>query len=187
MKIKNEELITELLEITGKCSIAVRKMRMLDLSQLNYKRTAETWSILECIEHLNLYGDFYLPLVAQEVLSHQPGNVPGVFRTGIIGNYFVNLIRVKSGSVKKMSAQKEMNPLHGDLTITTIDRFLKQQEQLESLLIQCQAINLTKARTAISLTKWIKLRLGDTLRFLVYHIERHTLQAERIPKSRIEV
>jgi hypothetical protein len=79
-----------------------------------------------------------------------------------------------------MSAQKEMNPLNCDLTITTIDRFLKQQQHLESLLTQAKAIDLVKAKTPVSLTRLLKLRLGDTLRFLVYHIERHVLQAERI-------
>jgi len=48
------------------------------------------------------------------------------------------------------------------------------------LLIQAKAINLVKAKTPVSLTRLLKLRLGDTLRFLVYHIERHVLQAERI-------
>jgi hypothetical protein len=167
------------LEITQKSTISIKRISTLGISQLKYKSNPETWSILECIAHLNLYGDFYLPVIEQAILSNEPSKFPGVFRSGIIGNYFVNLIRVKSGAIKKMSAQKEMNPLNCDLTITTIDRFLKQQEHLESLLIQAKAIDLVKAKTPVSLTTLLKLRLGDTLRFLVYHIERHVLQAER--------
>ena len=180
MKISNEALIHELLEITQKSTSSIKKIKTLDITRLKHKSNPKTWSILECIAHLNLYGDFYLPVIEQAILSNKPSKFPGVFCSGIIGNYFVNLIRVKSGVVKKMSAQKEMNPLNCDLTITTIERFLKQQQHLESLLIQAKAINLVKAKTPVSLTRLLKLRLGDTLRFLVYHIERHVLQAERI-------
>lgn len=44
-------------------------------------------------------------------------------------------------------------------------------------------MDLTKTKASISLTRLIKLRLGDTLRFFTYHIERHVLQAERICKE----
>ena len=79
----------------------------------------------------------------------------------------------------KMKSPKDKNPSRSTLSITTISRFLKQQDQLLALLNQSRTIDLTKAKAAISLTSLIKLRLGDTLRFYTYHIERHVLQAER--------
>lgn len=106
-----------------------------------------------------------------------------VFKTGFIGDYFANLMLVKDKEMKKMKSPKDKNPFNSALTINTIDRFLKQQERLKLLLIRAKDIDLTKTKTAISLTKFIKLRLGDTFRFLVYHIERHILQAERVQKQ----
>ena len=49
---------------------------------------------------------------------------------------------------------------------------------LHALLEQAKQVDLVKVKTAISLTKLIRLRLGDTFRFLVTHIERHVLQAQ---------
>ena len=40
-----------------------------------------------------------------------------------------------------------------------------------------------KTKTAISISKLIKLRLGDTFRVLIYHNERHIKQAERAIKE----
>ena len=40
-------------------------------------------------------------------------------------------------------------------------------------------INISKTRTAISISKIIRLKLGDTFRFNVAHNERHLLQAEK--------
>ena len=79
-----------------------------------------------------------------------------------------------------MKSSKDKNPANSELTITVIERFLKQQELLKSLLIQAKSADLTKIKTAISLSKFIQLRLGDTFWFFVYHIERHIFQAERI-------
>ena len=83
-------------------------------------------------------------------------------------------------NIKKMKTPKDKDPINSNLTFTTIERLLKQLEKLQILLNQSRTANLTKLKTAISLTKFIKLRLGDTLRFVVYHIERHILQAQKI-------
>ena len=106
-------------------------------------------------------------------------NISTKFKSGILGNYFANLMEVKDGKITKMKSPKDKNPSNNHLSITTINRFLKQQERLVSLLNQCRSIDLTKTKAAISLTNLVKLRLGDTLRFYCYHIERHVFQAER--------
>lgn len=180
MQIKKEQLITELLGLTEQAVIAVRKFKTLNNSQLNFKNTTEQWSILECIEHLNLYGDFYLPEMQKQLLKTTHKEDFPFFKPGIIGNYFAGLMKTKNGNIKKMKSPKDKNPANSTLSITTLHRFLKQQQLLQSLLNQASTANLTKIKTAISLSKFIKLRLGDTLRFYVYHIERHVLQAEKM-------
>lgn len=179
MQIANNLLIDELIAITDRCTEAVKKFSTRDSHTLNSRKTDTTWSILECIEHLNLYGDFYLPEIEKQLLQQQPPKDRLIFKSGIIGNYFANLMQVKEGKIRKMKSPKDKNPLHRELPLTTIDRFLKQQQKLKDLLERSRHINLVKTRTAISLTPWIKLRLGDTYRFFVYHIERHVLQAEK--------
>ena len=41
-------------------------------------------------------------------------------------------------------------------------------------------VNLDKIKTAISISKLIRLKLGDTFRVLIYHNERHIKQAEKV-------
>ncbi|MNL07324.1 DinB superfamily protein [compost metagenome] len=147
---------------------------------MNKKHSPYEWSVLECIEHLNLYGSFYLPVIENAILSQKTVINPMIFKSGIIGNYFVNLIKIRPGKAKKMSAVKDMTPVNRHLTITTIERFLKQQEKLELLLNKAKYVDMARAKTPISISKFIKLRLGDTLRFMVYHIERHVVQANNV-------
>lgn len=64
--------------------------------------------------------------------------------------------------------------------VTTIERFLKQQDRLLDLLHQARRIDLTASKTPVSVFRLVRLRLGDTFRFLINHIERHVLQAEQV-------
>lgn len=178
MQIEQKLLIKELMTLIEQSISSVQKFKSLPESKLNFKTNATEWSILECIEHLNLYGDFYLPEIEKVLLESEQKSENNFFKSGFIGNYFANLMKTKNGKIKKMKTPKDKNPINSSLSITTIDRQLKQLEKLKILLEQSRTVNLTKIKIAISLTKFIKLRLGDTLRFVVYHIERHILQAQ---------
>ncbi len=182
MQTTNTQLIEELLLIIETTTASAKKFKELSTAQLNYKKSPESWSILECIEHLNLYGDFYLPEIQKQVLAAQRVSSGSAVKSGVIGNYFANLMKVQDGKIKKMKSPKDKDPANSALSITAIDRFLKQQQLLKSLLLQSKEIDLTKTKSAISLSKFIRLRLGDTFRFLVYHIDRHIQQAERVLK-----
>ena len=97
-------------------------------------------------------------------------------------------MQAKNGKIVKMKTPADKNPNGSALTITTLERFLKQQDYLKLLLDQSRTLNLTTTKVPISISKIIRLRLGDTFRFLVFHIERHVHQAQNVvmDKSRIE-
>ena len=180
MQTDNNTLIDELLKLAEAATTAVKRFKDLPESQLNFKEDPEKWSILECIEHLNRYGEFYLPEIEKAIVAHRSHKPVPVFKSGVVGNYFANLMRVKHGRILKMKTPADKNPLGSNLTIITIDRFLQQQELLTSLLTQARHVDLTHTKVPMSLTKHIKLRLGDTFRFFVYHIERHVIQAGKV-------
>jgi len=62
-------------------------------------------------------------------------------------------------------------------SVAVIKEFLEQQQQILRILEVSKNIDLTGTKTAISISKLIKLRLGDTLRVVIYHNERHIQQA----------
>jgi len=179
MKTDNNKVIDELLTLTETSTEKVKKLKQLPETELNFKESPDRWSVLECIEHLNRYGDFYLPELEKSVLNARPDGNAQQFSSGLIGNWFADLMKVKNGKVVKMKTPSDKNPAGSTLTAITIDRFLKQQEKLRLILDQARNVDLTRTKVPISLTKFIKLRLGDTLRFFVYHIERHVIQAEK--------
>lgn len=181
MHIEKSKLIQNLLLLTEQNIKSAQKFKSLSIEQLNQKPNPEQWSILECLEHLNLYGDYYLPAIEKTMRDVKNESASVMFRSGVLGNYFANLMLPKeNGQLKKMKSPDDKNPVHSQLGYTTIERFLKQQELLKKLLDLGKTKDLTKLKTPISISKWIKLRLGDTFRFVVYHNQRHIAQAEKV-------
>ena len=175
-----QELLNKLRVITNQNSTIVEDFIKLDTSELNYRLDTNSWSILECIAHLNRYFKFYIPEI-QKQIEQAPSIDSREFKTGTLGNYFVKTMDPTQNN-KPMKTFKSMNPIHSNLTKDTLYDFLNYQKQLLVLLDLAAQVSLTKTKTAISISKFIRLRLGDTLRVVIYHIERHIKQAERIIK-----
>ncbi len=178
MEVSSEELIDDLTRQTSEHIRQAEAFTHLPLETLNRKSDAESWSALECVEHLNRYGDFYIPEIRKQINTSR--HLPAAnFRSGRLGNYFAKSMLPKE-KLNKMKTFKSMNPAGSRLNADVIKRFLAQQEQILELLKAAKEVNLTKTKTAISISKWIKLRLGDTFRVVIYHNERHILQATKV-------
>lgn len=178
MTIDSEILIQDLIERTRKNMNQARKFNQFGIEALNQRPEQNSWSILECLEHLNLYGDFYVPEIKKRIETSNT-DASKIFKSGIVGNYFAKSMLPKE-KLNKMKTFDSMNPLGKPLTKSTIERFISQQEQLLNLLDQARKIDLNRTKTAISLTKWIKLKLGDTFRIVIYHNDRHIAQATKV-------
>lgn len=184
MKIASEKLIQDLVERTQMNIHQVEKFSTLSEEVLNRRPQPDKWSILECIAHLNLYGDFYIPELSKRIAKSKTETTK-IFKAGILGNYFAKTMLPKE-KLNKMKTFKDKNPMGSSLDKTTLQRFLGQQEQLLDLLKKAGKIDLNKTKTAISISKWIKLRLGDTFRVVIYHNDRHIVQANKILEKPIQ-
>lgn len=177
MTLYSEKLLQALLEMTQANIKAVETFKNETIDVLNWKEHPESWSALECMEHLNRYGFFYIPEITNR-LNHAKHKSSEIFKSNWLGSYFSKAVSYKE-DLNKMKTFKSMNPLNSKLNRDTIDTFLNQQQQIIELLDRAKDINLDKTKTNISISKLIKLKLGDTFRVLIYHNERHIKQAEK--------
>ena len=179
--MKSKLLLSELIEMTKENLSHSEKFSHLSEKELNFKINKDNWSILECIEHLNRYGDFYLPEIKNSIqTSRKPKE--DEFKSGLLGNYFAKSMLPKD-KLNKMKTFKSMNPNGSNLDKSVLDKFINQQKTLLELLEQAKTVSLTKTKTGISISKWIKLRLGDTFRVVIYHNLRHVIQAKKVMKE----
>lgn len=178
MKIQTEALLVDLTNRTKQLIQEAESFERQSEEGLNYKQDASSWSILECLEHLNLYGRFYLPEITKRIQEGKGKSEP-VFKSGWLGNYFANSMLPKA-KLNKMKTFQNMNPLNSKLDKTVIHEFVNQQKALLELLEDARKISLNRTKTSISISKLIKLKLGDTFRFVIYHNQRHMAQALRL-------
>lgn len=134
------------------------------------------WSVVQILEHLNSYGRYYLPAIERSLRSKKPSW--GYFNTGWFGNYFTKIMKpgVDGRIRNKMTSPKDHRP-HATLNIKPVmDDFLNQQQQLLNLLETAKQKDIGAIRTPISISRFIKLKVGDTFRFVIAHEQRHFVQ-----------
>lgn len=178
MKISTSEFLNELRNRTAEHLQFAEMLSLKTEHDLNFRTSTESWSTLECLEHLNRYGDFYIPEISRTISSAgKPSQL--YFKPGILGNYFAKSMLPKE-KLNTMKTLKAMNPIHSNLDKSVVDTFIKQQKKMLELLEEAQYIDLEKTKTSISISKLIKLKLGDTFRFVIYHNARHVEQIKII-------
>jgi len=183
MKIKSEKLITDLIELTQNNLDYTLRLRKNNLEELNWKQNDTSWSVLQCIEHLNLYSEFYLPAIEESLLKAK--RTPEMyFKSGFLGNHFAKSM-LPGEQMKKIKTFKSKTPTIGDLTKDILQNFIVQQQNLLELLESSKKISLNRTRVPISIVKWLRLKLGDIFRVVVYHNQRHLVQASNTLKERL--
>lgn len=141
------------------------------------------WSIAQVLEHLNGYNRFYLTEMEKALRGNRVSVAP-VFKSGFIGNYFTNLMQPKEdGTIaKKMSAPAEYN-FGPDLDAAKVlNEFIAGQQKLVMLLDKARNADLGGLKVPISISRFIKLKLGDTFRFVIAHQLRHFIQIDRVKR-----
>lgn len=176
--MQSENLIQALSAQTRAIVNEAENLKTLDLNVLRWRQHPTSWSILECLEHLNLYGEFYLPQMEREIRTSAT-KPDEEFRSGVLGGYFAKSMLPKE-KLNKMKTFKDKNPLNAQLDKTTIHTFIAQQSTLLDLLDRSRKVSLNSVRIRTSILVPIKLKLGDTFQFFINHILRHLNQIDNV-------
>lgn len=181
--MESNKLLSDLEVVLDEILIESDKLYHCSASQLTKRLNAKSWNVLECLEHMNLYGDYYLTEIERAIKSakHKPDKW---FKSGWLGNYSANAMLPKTiGKVNlPMKTFPKMDPINQKLEKATLDKFKAQNLKLKELLILANKVNLSKTKCRLTI-KWLKFNLGDTFRFMINHNKRHMIQIERILHS----
>lgn len=185
MKTTSKDLLGELRTLTVQNLEQAKRLSQMSFEELNSRPAPQSWSALECLEHLNFYGKFYLPEIEKKI-DEKKYPSEEFFKSGWLGNYFAKSMLPKE-KMKKIKTLKSQNPMGKVLGKEVITEFISQQEKMLELLSRADEVNLTRTRTAISIASFVKLRLGDVFRLIIFHNQRHLLQADRAVRSGKEI
>ena len=177
--IENSVLIAQLENrVEAHLKESIESFQNLDEGLLLKPASNGGWSIAQCLEHLNTYSRYYLPAIQKGLETQRKKGTNLQFTSSYLGAYFTQLMEPKE-KMSKMKAFKDHNPVVELDAYTVVAEFIEHQETLLKLLKASAATDMNTIRIPISITRLIRLKLGDVYQFLTAHNERHIVQARR--------
>lgn len=186
-RMSTQWVFSEVRTITERnLQVLKQKVAVLSENQLRWKPNEHTWSLLEIAAHLNEYARFYHDAFNRRIEKTRFREPKENFVSSPLGRSA--WISMKLGNAKnvkrKFNAPKGYNPATTPELVTggDVNTLIKGQQELLTILDAAAEVNIRKVKVPISISKIVRLRLGDALLFVAYHNERHVQQALNLMK-----
>ena len=152
----------------------------LTAPQLNWKPSAEQWSVAQCFDHLMNANAAYFPTFDQ-ILSGDKKNtfweslpwLPSVW-----GRLLIKAVSPESK--RKLTAPKLIRPSTSSIDGAVIRRFVDQQSEVIRYMKATEGLDIERINVTSPITNLITYSLMDAYRIIVNHEKRHSLQARRV-------
>ena len=179
--MQKEVLLGDLIEKTENAVKCIQEWKVCSDTTLNQMPADGAWSVFQCIEHLNLYSEHYVPALEQYSMSSnlQKSNF---YTSGWLWGRFANTMLLDSSRLR-IQTFRDKEPASDPLDKKVFEVFLDYQDRLMKVLRAGVDLDLDKRHVPLSLSPLLKMKLGDGLCLQVYHNERHILQAKQVLKS----
>ncbi len=157
----------------------------LDEVVLNTQESEEKWSMLQCLKHMSIAIEVYNTNTLDALGSASEGTTAAEYKSHWKGDMFVKMIAPKeNGEVKNnMKTMKSMSPDDSLDANETIKEFFALHEEYLRLIERSRDYDLNRVKINTALGPLVKLRLGDTFRFIISHAQRHLIQLKRIKSA----
>jgi len=174
-------LIAELLDRTEVIKAGTRSFLLLTDQQLEFSPAPDKWSIVEVFAHLNLSNNIYIKNILPPV-TRALDFAPDEFRSSWLGEWaYEKIVPRPDGSVLRMRSAKSVKPTKTpENSREVIETFLRGCDALDDILRHAATKDIRRIRIPFHFVPFLHFSLGETLRFLIAHNERHLLQAQRM-------
>ena len=182
--MKDEVFIRSVLE---KGKEAKEKARLefsnISLEQLNWKPSAESWSIAQCLEHLIIGDSSYFSDLKKITEGTYHMSFWGKYSpfTAACGRIMKN--RLQEQVKRKMIAPEKIRPSASELKLDIIDRYYKNLDEFLAYISNCLNIDIDKTILTSPTIQIVTYSLRDAFYFLIRHEHRHLNQAIRVKNN----
>ena len=152
----------------------------LNEEQFNWQPAPGSWSVAECIEHLNA--------TARHYLTNLDEGIADAIRRGLYGEgpFTYNWIgRIVVATMEppahfKIKAPRKFHPLPKRSRHDIMAAFRAYQVQYIDRLRQANGLDLARARVSSPAAKWLRMSLGSGFALMAAHERRHLWQARGV-------
>ena len=148
--------------------------------QLNWKPNAESWSIAQVIEHLDVTSESYYPLV--QAVRSGTYKLPFTGKMTFLVNFFGRFIlkAVSPEAKSKIKTFPVWEPAKSNIGGDVMGKFVSEQEKLKKFITDSNDLLEKGVRISSPANRNIVYNLSDAFNIIVTHQKRHLEQARRI-------
>ncbi len=184
-----KDLLEEVRNITlSDLELVNKKLVYLNEEQLSWKPSENVWNIKEVLAHLNEYAKFYHTAFIDRITKTRFKSPGEVFISSPLGRSAWKSMKLGNAKnvKRRFKSMRSYNP-SSEISLITGNELSTIQSELKEFLkiIELSAnVSLRRVKIPISISKIIRLRLGDALLFVTYHNERHFQQISNLMSLR---
>jgi hypothetical protein len=152
----------------------------LQESQFNWRPGGHSWSMAECLLHLNMVGDRCVHRLETALADARArGHVAeGPFGYGWLGKWII--AHTEPPSKHKYRAPRSLTPAYGQPIAAVLPTFRHLQERLSRQLEQASGLDLAHIRVPAPELRLLRFNLQLTFAWIAAHQRRHLWQARQV-------
>jgi DinB superfamily len=152
----------------------------LDDERLNWRPDEQSWSVAQCLDHLNVANRAYLgPTREALARARRKGAVRrGPIRPGVFGRWFVATL--EPPPKRRLPAPKKIVPAARRGKAEVMAEWGRVQAEVKDLLREAAELDLNGTRFVNPFVSLIRFSVGTGFQVIASHERRHLWQAERV-------
>ena len=153
----------------------------LTADQFNWKPAPGSWSVGQCLHHLYVVNEVYLPPIA-EALAGQANAPVSEITPGWFGRWFIRQYIDPSPQSGKARAPGKITPAP-HLEPSVLDQFVQSNVAVRDLVRRAAPLDVNRIRFRNPFIGLLRFTVGTGFEIIWRHQRRHLLQAERVKQS----
>jgi hypothetical protein len=158
---------------------ALALAKPLTVAQLNWRPRADVWSVGQCLEHLCLTNEVYVPPMLEALRAPPTGPVDEI-TPGWFGRWFIRSFIEPTTQKTRARAPGKVVPVARQIDASILDRFIASNDATRDMAAAAERHNVNRVRFKNPFVSIIRFTIGTGLQIVARHNHRHLLQAERI-------
>jgi hypothetical protein len=170
-------------ELRGVAEEATSVFGRLSAAQLNWKPSAEQWSVGQCFDHLIKTNTCFFPEMERVASgTHTNGLWARVSPfTGFFGRFILGALDPEKG--RKIKAPRVFRPASSDVGGDVIGRFAQNLSEMAALMRATGGADLRRTVVTSPVSAVATYTLLDSYRIAVAHARKHFEQARRVTEA----
>jgi len=153
----------------------------LSSEQLNWCPRQNAWSVGQCVEHLRITNEIYLPPISAALNRGVHGKVHEI-SLGWFPRWFIKNYIGPAPNARRTQAPKKIRP-GTQVEPFVLDAFLRSNERVRALITRAGGYDVNRTRFKNPFVPVLRFTVGTGLEIVAKHQIRHLRQAEKVKQS----